>query len=173
MQTRHQAATLGILVLLCLFGVFFGVRAVLAPLPDEILVSDDEPACEPREVKAGTKVGPQEVTVSVYNASGRAGRASQTLQALIERGYAPGTSGNIKAPKVKWVQVWTDTENNPGALLVARQFGEDGARIRVRDDLPGIGVVVVVGPGMEDLGADSPDSVKAKQDGSFCSPPVT
>lgn len=144
-------------------------------MPDtSSLIAEEEPVCQPREVKAGDKVGPQEVTVSVYNAGGRSGMASKTLQSLIERGFAPGKSGNIEADEVKWVQVWTDTRKNPAARLVARQFGKK-VKVAVKEpkDLPGLGVVVVVGPGLEGLINDAPTSQTAKAASSFCSPPVT
>lgn len=172
MAQRHQGITLGILTALCLFGLFFGVRAITAPVPEQSLVADPKPVCQEREVKAGTKVGPQEVTVSVYNAGGRAGMASRTLQDLIEKGFSGGNSGNVEAPEVKRVQVWADARNNPAATLVARQFGP-GTKVVAKDELPGIGVVVVVGPNLDGMLKDAPVSVKAKVDSSFCSPPVT
>ncbi|WP_110207820.1 LytR C-terminal domain-containing protein [Nocardioides daejeonensis] len=172
MQRQHQTLTMGVLAALCVFALFFGMRAVTAPVPDQSLVADPEPACETRQISAGTKVGPQEVTVSVYNASGRAGMASKTMQELIERGFAPGNSGNVKAPEVAFVQVWTDSKDNPAAELVAKQFGP-ATKIVTDKTLPGIGVVVVIGPKIQPMPKDAPASVTAQSAASFCSPPVT
>lgn len=174
MQSKHPAATLGVLVALCVFALFFGVRALTAPLPDGSIIAEDAPVCEPRDVSPGDTVGPQEVTVSVYNASNRSGMASRVMQGLMERGFSKGSSGNIDAPQVKFVQVWADKKRNPAARLVARQFGANTVVIRKdASEMPGLGIVVVIGPNLKGLVDDAPTSWKSKVNASFCSPPVT
>ncbi|WP_235737007.1 LytR C-terminal domain-containing protein [Nocardioides alcanivorans] len=155
MGKHHQAITLSVLAVLCLFGIIFGVKALTAPFPEQSLVADEEPVCQDRDISAGESVGPQEVTVSVYNAGGRAGMASKTMTELIERGFSAGNSGNIDAKQVKFVQIWAETKDNPAARLVARQFGTK-VKIVATDDLPGIGVVVVVGPNLKGMQKDAP-----------------
>lgn len=174
MQSKHQATTLGVLVALCLFGLFFGVRALTAPLPSAMIVADEAPVCEPRDVAPGDTVGPQEVTVSVYNASNRSGMASRMMQGLMERGFSKGSSGNLDAPQVKFVQVWADKKRNPAARLVARQFGPNTVVIPKDDsELPGLGIVVIIGPNFKGLADDAPTSWKSRVKATFCSPPVT
>ena len=80
MQARaRSAATLGVLVMLCLFGILIGVRALTTDLPDEPLVESSDQQCEDRTIAAGKRIRAGEVTVSVYNAGSEAGAASKVM----------------------------------------------------------------------------------------------
>ncbi len=168
---RHAGATLAVLLGLCAIALFLGLRAVSQPFGEVELVEEAAPVCELRDLESGTPVATDEVTVSVYNAGGQSGAASRTLQGLIERGFGAGESGNIDA-KVQFVQIWADDKDNPAARLVAAQFGPR-TKIATNRDLPGLGVVVVIGPRLGDLADEAPDSVTATEPSTICSPPVT
>ena len=73
---QTSALTLSVLAVLCVFMVVFGLVAVTRDFPTDSLVGDATPACKAKVIKAGTKVRRGDVTVSVFNASGREGLAS-------------------------------------------------------------------------------------------------
>jgi hypothetical protein len=167
----RSAATLGVLVMLCLLGILFGIRGLTAELPTEPLVEDANAVCEDRVVEDGQKIRSDEITVSVFNGGKRAGAASKVLSALQERGFAAGETGNAEDTGVIRAQVWADRRNNAAALLVARQFGPSIKVFQGKPDL-GPGIVVVVG---DDLGkmVKAPQQTKAVGETRLCSPPVS
>lgn len=172
MEPRARSgATLAVLSVLCIFGLVFGVVAVSQEFPE--IETPTESACEPREFAAGSKVRLGEVAVSVFNAGSESGAATKTLQQLMERGFARGTSGNApKKTKVARVQVWTDEPNNPAVRLVAQQFGKGTKVVRTDKEALGPGVVVVVGNGLGKLSPSAPKFVVTKQKATVCSPPL-
>ncbi len=170
MASKHAGATLGVLVALCAFGLFFGLKAISEPFTETSFVEEEPPACETRQIDTDTVIAADEVTVSVYNASGRDGAASKTLQGLIERGFGAGESGNVDA-SVKYVQVWADDKDNPAAQLVAAQFGPK-TLIVTDKELPGVGIVVVVGPRLGAFDDDAPTEMRATKPATICSPPI-
>lgn len=168
----HKTAgpTLAVLVLLCVLGLFFGVRALSSDLPDDPIVKDPEPTCTLRDVPAGGTVFPADVLVSVFNGGTRSGVASSTLGKLVERGFVGGEAGNTQDAGVRFVQVWAEDPTNPAVQLVARQFGP---RTRVTSGHPvlGPGVVVVVGDEFKEPGP-LVKSVRAESSAQICSPPL-
>ncbi len=135
--------TLTALVVVLVIGAVVGLKALFAPI-DEDTDPAPAPTCTPQQVKGGKRLTSDQVTVSVFNAGDRSGLASQTLDDLVERGFEAGETGNApEGTDVKVVQVWTSEEDDPAALLVARQFGPRTV-VRVGDDL-GVGIDVVVG----------------------------
>lgn len=167
-----SAVTLGVLVMLCVFGLLFGVSALTQDLPDEPLVDDPPASCEPLTVRAGSKLRSTDVTVSVYNAGQTNGLAGETMSKFIERGFARGSSGNApKGTDVKYAQIWAEDPKNPAVQLVKRQIG---LKIKVVPDKEklGIGVLVVVGDDFKQL-RKAKQSIKVKKDAEICSPPVS
>jgi hypothetical protein len=165
-----SAVTLAVLSGLCLLGLLFGIKALTSDLPDDPIVKNPDSTCVDREVTAGTKVFPEDVLVSVYNAGTRGGVASKTMSTLQIRGFAAGKTDNEKGVDVKRVQVWGNPAN-PAVQLVAAQFG-DAAEItagRVSQDHSAEGVVVVVGDDFDKLGKKV-RHVTADQDATICSP---
>jgi hypothetical protein len=165
-----SAATLAVLLGLCLLGLLFGIKALTSDLPDDPIVENPDATCVDREVTAGTKVFAEDVLVSVYNAGTRSGVASKTMSTLQIRGFAAGKTGNEKGVNVKRVQVWGDP-SNPAVQLVAAQFG-DAATItagRASGATSEEGVVVVLGDDFTKL-AKKVRSVTAEDDTTICSP---
>ncbi len=172
MERTHSVATISVLVVLCLFGLLIGVRAVTQPFPDAPLSSDEGEVCTLVDVRQGERIRPRDVLVSVFNASTQGGLARQTIQQLGERGFGAGTEGNVDAPRVKFAEVWADTDQDPAALLVARQFGPRVPVVTGEDTTIGPGVVVVVGERFEQL-RRARQFVRAPYDTQVCSPNVT
>src|SRR3954464_14519820 len=118
----RTAVTLAALALLMLLGVTWGWAQVLKPFPGKV----DAPICVDTSYKAGDELFVQDVTVSVFNASGREGLAASTLQALEDAGFAPGESAN--APKGTSVttaaEIWVKDPHDPGAKLLRRRVGK-------------------------------------------------
>lgn len=169
---RNQTAsvTLGILVMLCLFGLIFGLKTVTAGFPK--LEATPESKCDDRPINAGDKVRVGEVTVSVLNAGSASGGASKALTQLVERGFGQGSTGNApKGTKVAKAEVWAEDPKNPAVRLVARQFGP-GTKVVTDKGNQGPGVVVVVGDELSELNPNAPKVVRAGADTTICSPPL-
>jgi len=167
----RSAATLGVLVMLCLVGILVGIRALTADLPTDPLVESTTDQCEDRTIAQGKKIRADEVTVSVYNGGSRAGAASKVMKELLTRGFAEGESGN--APKGSGViraQVWSDSPKNSAARLVALQLGT-GIKVFSGKPQLGPGVVVVVGDQLGKM-PQAPAQTRAAVRTTVCSPPV-
>ncbi len=161
------AITLAVLVALLVIGAVAGFNALFAPIPDARGPAAS-PVCTPTQVSAGKRITSREVTVSVFNASDRSGLASETLNALADRGFQPGDAGNAPGGTgVRFVQVWSTEEDDAAARLVARQFGPRVV-VRVGDDL-GVGVDVVVGPRFRGL-VKAPRSIRSSARQEVCVP---
>lgn len=164
-QSARTAATLAVLALLLVLGAVWGWSAATAPIPD----TPAPPPCVPVDIKAGERVYPDQVLVSVLNAGGREGLAGRTMRLLVDEGFVAGNSGNApKDAKVARAQVWAPTDD-PAAQLVASWLGK-GVRIVERDGGGALGVVVVVGDQFTDL-TKGRKSVAARVDTTICSPP--
>lgn len=164
----RTALTLGVLVLLMVVAGAWGWRALTQPLPDTAAA----PLCSDTTVTAGTEVFRDQVAVSVFNGSTRSRLAAATLEQLEERGFIGADTGN--APdRLARTQIWAADKKNPAVVLVKRQFKKakvvEGTEV---DGEPlGRGVVVVLGQGFTTLRDKDIESVKARTDATFCSPP--
>ena len=76
------------------FALFIGLKAAFKPFPDSPLGSDVSGTCLFVDVRQGERIGAQDVLVSVFNASGEAGLARNTIRQLSERGFGSGNEGN-------------------------------------------------------------------------------
>jgi hypothetical protein len=165
----RSAATLGVLVVLCLVGILLGIRGLTADLPTDPLVEDDNAVCETRTIADGAKIRSADITVSVYNAGRQNGLASRVLKELQTRGFGAGESGNAPdGTKVVRAQVWADEKKNAAARLVARQLGPT-TRVFVNRPKIGVGVVVVLGDTFGKL-AKAPRVTRAQGKTTICRP---
>lgn len=168
MTSRMKSlVTLSALTVLTLLAAVVGFAALTAPFPK----AEDQPVCVKTQVAAGQEVFPEQVTISVYNASNRNGLASSTLNDLVDRGFIGAGSGNAPVDKpIKGVQIWADNAKNPAVALVKSQFRK--AEV-VPGSALGPGVVVVVGNGKVPLRSSgkAPISTKAESPSVICSPP--
>jgi hypothetical protein len=167
------ALTLVGLTVLVVWAAMWGWRSLVADFPGGgLIASDPTPACQPIHVRAGGKVLPRYVQVSVFNSSSRFGLANETLDALVERGFVGGEVGNTPSGvRVRRVQVWSTERGDAGARLVARQFGP-GVTVRVTKKDLGPGVDVVLGDRFQRL-SKAPRAVVTKKARDFCVPVST
>lgn len=165
--TENSGTTLLVLIAITLLMLFLGLRWATQAYPDLSTYADNS-VCLDTRIAAGQSIHTSEVVVSVYNASTRSGLASETLRELMERGFAPGSTGNSPTADVEKVEIWADSVN-PAALLVAEQFGKGTRIVRGRPDLGGDGVVVVLGDGYRKL-RPPVESIVAKTEAYVCSP---
>ena len=165
LQSARSILTLVFLAALLGGAALWGWGAATEPLPK----SGELPLCEDTSVESGQKVYPDQVTVSVFNASSRSGLAGRTLQLFLDEGFAKGDSGNApRGTTVAHSQVWTSDPQSPAVRLVASRLGP--ASSVVEGDQLGLGVVVVVGEDFQDL-VKGRKQARARQAGFICSPP--
>jgi hypothetical protein len=165
-QAAKSAMVLGGLSVLLVVVGLWGWRSATAPLP----AKSDPPKCVETSVAQGDKVFPQQVTVSVYNASDRNGLAGRTMDLLADDGFNRGSTGNAPGTiNVDDVAIWTTTPTSPDVRLVATKLGK-GVQM-VRKEGQGIGVTVIVGDDFGDV-VKGKKSVVAAEDSEICSPPV-
>ncbi len=157
------------LVVLTLLMLVVGWQWATKPLPS-LTTYDDSSACADTQIAAGQAVHPSEVVVSVFNAGARSGGAGEAMRKLLERGFAPGQTGNAGTAGVAKVEIWADP-TSPAARLVARQFGP-GTPIIGGKPVLGDGVVVVVGDQVRKKLAPKVDSVVASETAWICGPKV-
>ena len=137
-QGVRSAITLSVLGVLLVAAALWGWSAATKPLPAKV----DTPICVQEDVPAGTKVFPEDVTVSVFNAGAREGLAGRTMALFTDSGFHEGKSGNVQPDQpVTGAAIWTDDPTSPAVLLVASRLGPE-TDIERRDP-PGVGVVVV------------------------------
>jgi hypothetical protein len=159
--------TLVALLVLMLVGVTWGWAQMTKPFPGKV----DAPICVDTTYREGDQLSVQDVTVSVLNASGREGLASNTMARLVTDGFAEGQTGN--APKSTTVagvaEIWVDEVPNAAARLLRARLGK--VPVVARPDVNYPGIVVVVGDAFTDL-RQGPESVVLKADAVVCSPPL-
>ncbi|WP_243058650.1 LytR C-terminal domain-containing protein [Nocardioides sp. SR21] len=160
----RTAITLSVLCVVLAIAGLWGWTAAMKPLPAKV----DTPICVDKTIDAGEKVFPQDVTISVYNASDRDGLAGRTMQLLTDVGFAEGSSGNVPG-QVGVVQIWTLDPESPAVALVASHLGDD-VEVQRRQP-PGDGVAVVVGDDFEKL-VKGKKAVVVESDAEICSPPI-
>jgi hypothetical protein len=136
----RSALTLLVLAALLLVGGAWGWSALREPFPQQ----KDSSGCVTAQIDKGGRLSAAQVTVSVYNASGRDGLAQQTMSALAEQGFTEGAIGN--APEgvvVPFAQVWSKSPKDPAVRLVLSRLGPQAHVAPKKLKAPG--VVVVVG----------------------------
>lgn len=164
-RTRSRV-TVATLVALLVVAAVVGWQAMTAPFPE----ADDLPPCVETQVAKGQEIFPDQVTVSVFNASRRNGLASRTMNGLTSRGFVSARTGNAPDTRVRGVQIWAQNAKNPAVALVRQQFRN--AKVVDGADL-GPGVVVVIGDGNVALKRPrrSPTSYVSTTPATICSPP--
>ncbi|MFL6023069.1 MAG: LytR C-terminal domain-containing protein [Marmoricola sp.] len=145
------AAALAVLVM-----ALWGINALTAPFKNDSTTTTSTDCSKPSH----HTIKRADVTVSVYNAGKRQGRAGVALDQLETAGFNPGAVGN--APKGFQVQVAvvrTTKTVHPDATLVARAFGPHVPVVVTSVDL-GPGVDVIIGDKFLKLNAKAPRLVR-------------
>ena len=163
-RLRSALTIVGLLLIIGL-GAKWGWSAVTKPLP--AAAPTPTGPCQTLEVAAGTKVHPEDVVVSVFNGSDRAGLAQRTLGLFGDEGFGKGEANN--APKnsgVDVAEIWAANPEDPAVLLVASRLKDvdiiEGPQL-------GAGVVVLVGDKFTGL-VKGKSFVVAKADAEICAP---
>jgi len=161
----RSAATLVGLTLMLVAGAAWGWAQLSKPFPGKA----EAPVCVESTFSDGDKIYPQDVTISVLNASGREGLAARTMQALVDQGFGEGDTENApKGTDVALAEIWTADGTSPAVKLVRTRFGQ----IEVADrDHSAAGIVVVVGDQFQEL-REGRDSVRVREDVVVCGPAV-
>jgi len=162
----RSALTLLVLLGVLLVGAAWGWSAMTEPFPESTEVS----ICTETGVPAGTKVYPDQVTVSVANAGTREGLAGRTMQLLVDGGFGRGETGNAPpGTEVAFAEIWTTDPENPAVRLLKGKLGPQATV--VRRDTTLAGVTIIVGDDFKRLreGGKWTKSTEASQ---ICSPPV-
>ena len=160
----RRATTLAVLGLLLVVATVWGWNAATEPFPE----LKEPPPCVDVSVAKGDRVATEDVLVSVFNGSDRQGLAGATIAELQTRGFLPGDTGNARLVRRQGsgVQIWTDDRRSPAVDLVRRQFAD--ATVLERSDLPGEGVVVVMGDAFRRLRKPVVSAVRATRESSYC-----
>ncbi len=162
----RSGITLLVLLGLLLFGAAWGWSAMTKPFPETAEVS----ICNDTTVPAGTKVYPDQVTVSVANAGTREGLAGRTMKLLVDAGFGRGQTGNAPSgTEVAFAEIWTDDPLNPAVRLLKGKLGGDATI--VRRDTTLAGVTIIVGDDFKKLRRGG-KWTKSDEDSQICSPPV-
>jgi LytR cell envelope-related transcriptional attenuator len=163
-ESVRTAVTLAVLALLVVLAAVWGWSAATDSLPAKV----DRPVCVDTEVGAGDRLYPQQVTVSVYNASNRSGLAGRTMRDLEDAGFGEGRTGDASRTRVAYAEIWSTEPAGPAVQLVASYLGD--VDIERREGL-GPGVTVVVG---KDFGRAVAGEryVEVTEGTTVCGPPV-
>jgi len=162
--STRSAVTLAVLALVFVIGVAWAWSSVTEPFPE----AAEQPACVDTSVAAGDRVTPGLVVVNVLNASSTEGLASETMEALVRRGFTEGATGNAAAATGEMgAVIWTDDPDGAAAKLLQSYFVS--AEI-VDQATAEPGITVVVGEGFPGIKAGR-KGVVAEDDGTVCSPP--
>jgi hypothetical protein len=158
-------ATLVVLTGLLVIAALWGFSAATKPFP----AKSNPPVCVQRDVSKGDKVYTSDVTVSVDNASDRNGLAGRTLDLLLGKNFAAGSTGNAgKKAQVGYAQIWTADPRNPAVQLVKSWLGPVRV-VKHSENAPG--VLVVVGNDFQHL-SKGVRKLVAAQDAKICAPPL-
>ena len=163
----RSLVTLAVLAVIFVIGVAWAWSTVTDPFPEK----EEQPACTDSSFDAGDRVTPGNVLVNVFNASGTEGLASETMQALVRKGFAEGTISNTAADTGDSGSViWTTEPDGPAAKLLRTYLGKNTEVVDQATADPGITLVVGEGfPGIK----DGKTGVKADEAAVVCSPPAS
>src|SRR3954447_3031929 len=163
----RTAVTLAALAVLTVLGVTWGWAQVLKPFPGKV----DAPICVDTSYKAGDELFVQDVTVSVFNASGREGLAARTLQQLQDAGFAGGQTAN--APKgtslTAPAEIWVKDSGDAAAKLLRARVGK--VPVVEHPENTAAGITLVVGDQSAAL-RKGPESIILRDNTVLGSPPV-
>lgn len=143
-----SSVALGVTAVILVVMAIWGFNAATAPISDDTTATNavSVEACAPGEVETFVDfLYRDEVTVSVYNAGKRKGRAVATMDMLEREKFRPGEEANAPAgTSVEFVEIHAREADTIAARLVALVFGKE-ARIVIDSgaDLgPGVNVYI-------------------------------
>ena len=163
-MTRRRlttAATLLVAVVVLVVMGMWGLHALTAPIPSDATGSASKgPTCKPADQKVTKFLRRRDVTVSVYNAGGRAGLAQKTMDLLEQAGFKVGEVKNAPdGVKVPRAAVYTTKTDSPAAQLVAQVLGQKTQIVHSDLEL-GPGVDIMVGNRFKKLDPRGPQRIQ-------------
>ena len=157
-----------LVVVVCIMAVW-GFHALTAPIEDDKTTTPSSAStCTAGEKTVTKYVRRGDVTVSVFNAGDRSGRAQQTMDLLEHAGFKVGEVSN--APdgiKVDRAAVYSTKSDDPAAELVAKVLGKKTQVVHSDDEL-GPGVDVVIGDRFKRLDSSAPTRLELPKPESTC-----
>lgn len=166
-RTR-SIATLVVLAIVFLFFLIWGWARTTAPLPAADIGTTSTDVCTVRVFEAGDTLTPADVTVNVYNASGRSQLARQTLSALGQRGFAPGRVGDAPDDtQVDRAEIRAANPESAAAQLVRANIGDP---VVVTADPEAIGISVYLGPNWDQPTGENAGTVTVNATEEVCGP---
>lgn len=169
------AASLAVTAVLVVVMAVWGFNSLTAPIDDDgftttVAAEDDVVTCGAGEEATILKnLTSAEVTVSVYNAGKKAGRATETLNQLEDRGFEAGAIGNAPELSVDFVELHVKETDRLKAQLVALSLGKSAEIVVDNEkDLRGPGVNVVIGDKFRKLKAGAPRKIKRPEPITVC-----
>lgn len=167
MARTRSAITLAVLAVIFVTGAAWAWTAVTEPFPEP----EEQPACVDTVVSEGDRVTPGAVLVNVFNASKTEGLARDTLDALVRKGFAEGSTSNTSAEVGEsGAVIWAPDPDGPAALLLQTYLGPGTEIVDQATAEPGI--TVVVGEGFPGI-TKGKKGVVAQGDSAVCSPPAS
>lgn len=163
--SAHWRTALTLLVLSALFigGVAWAWSQVTDPFPEALEVAK----CEEHPVQVGERVRPEQVTVTVLNASERNGLAGTTMDDLTAHKFGRGDLGNAPAEAATAGAVIWASPGDPAARLVRSYLGGKVEIVEQPEEYPGITIVV----GQKFRGVEKGRKrVQAETEGTVCTP---
>lgn len=162
----RAAATLGVLALLLVLGVRWGLTQVTEPFPETVSTPS---VCTPTLIPAGGTLRPQDITVSVLNASTVGGLAGSTMEKLVDAGFGRGEVGDAPGVDVTTVQVYAPDRRRSDVVLLRSYLGK---RLEVAEPDTATtrpGLVIVVGQRFAGVRAGR-GVITARDDVTVCRP---
>jgi hypothetical protein len=169
MTTRRLTTAATLLVAAVVLGIMavWGLKAATAPIGDGSSASSG-PSCSSGSGTLTQYVRRSDVTVSVYNAGDKSGRAQATMTLLEHAGFKPGEVNNApEGTNVARVVVYSTKTDDPAAELVALAFGKQTQVVHSDEDL-GPGVDVIIGDRFKRLDPSAPTRLKLPKPESSC-----
>jgi hypothetical protein len=162
------ATLVGLVVVVCIMAVW-GFKAATAPIDDDpSTTASTDPTCDPDQQTVQEYVRRSEVTVSVFNAGAKAGRAQETMDLLEQAGFKPGEVNNAPdGVSVDKAEVYTTKADDPAAELVAKALGKKTQVVHSDEEL-GPGVDVMIGAKFKRLDASAPSRIELPEPETSC-----
>lgn len=159
--------TLVVLAVVFLAGLTWAWSSVTKPFPERA----EAAPCTDTLIPAGEDVAPPQVLITVLNAGGGNGLASETMDRLVEFGFVAGATGNAPASTgTLAAQIWASDPEDPAALLLASYLGKG---VKIVDQPSGYpGITIVVGERFKAVTKGNP-TVTAQSDSYVCTPPLS
>ena len=174
-QRTVAAVSLSVTAVLVVVMAVWGFNSLTAPVDDDgfsttAAPEDDVLTCGAGEEATILKfLTSAEVTVSVYNAGKKSGRATETLNLLEAKGFEAGAIGNAPESSVEFVELHIKESDRLKAELLVLSLGKS-AEIVVdsEKDLRGPGVNVIIGDKFRKLKPGAPKRIKRPEPVTVC-----